>query len=88
MTARSIVVSQQRQVLQEIHSIVAEVDPEAAAVLTRYTPGNVIPNTVKMREEFDLFVLESLLILARAVRGKKRGRKPNVQWHDEESKAS
>lgn len=83
MTARSIVVSQQRQVLQEIHSIVAEVDPEAAAGLTRYTPGNVVPNTVKMREEFDLFVLEALAILARAVRPKRRGRRKNVVFHDE-----
>jgi hypothetical protein len=33
-------------------------------------------------------VSEAVLILARAVRGKQRGRPKNIQWHNEESKAS
>jgi hypothetical protein len=87
MTARGVVAAAQRPVLEEIRAICEQIDPEAAAQLGRYTPGGLLPSPIRRREEYDLFVSESLLILARAVRGKKRGRKPNVQFH-EESKAS
>jgi hypothetical protein len=88
MTARGIVISEQRPALEELHAIAKELDPEAAAGLVRFIPGGVVPNPDKQAAEYNLFMTEVLLILARAVRGKKRGRKPNVQWHDEESKAS
>jgi hypothetical protein len=89
MTARGVLISEQRPALEEIRAICEEIDPQGGAMLSRHTPGGAVPSSGKQREEYDLFVLESLLILARAVRGKKRGRKPNVQWHEnQESKAS
>jgi hypothetical protein len=66
VTSTSIIYSQQREALEEIYALCKEIDPKAAAGLTRYTPGGVLPNTVKSRPEFDLLVLEAMLILARA----------------------
>jgi hypothetical protein len=88
MAASSIVNAQQRLALEEIRDIVSELDPEAASQLNRYMPGNIMPNPDKRPAEHGLFMAEAMLILARAVKGKRRGRPKNVQWHDEESKAS
>jgi hypothetical protein len=83
MTSTSIVLGQQREALEEIHSIVAELDSEAAARLTRYVPGGALPTSTRSRAEYDLLVLESLLIIARAVKGKRRGRRRNIEFHEE-----
>jgi hypothetical protein len=89
MAASSIVNAQQRLALEEIRAICEELDPEAASQLNRYMPGNVMPNPDKRPAEHGLFMAEAMLILARAVRGKKRGRPKNVVFHDDrESKAS
>jgi hypothetical protein len=66
MTSTSIIYSQQREALEEIFALCTEIDPKAAARLTRYTPGGTLPNTVKSRPEFDLLLLEAMLILAKA----------------------
>jgi hypothetical protein len=84
MAATSVVVKHQRRALEEIGDIVEELDPEAAAKLNRFTPGGVMPSPNKRPEEANLFLAEAVLILARAVRGKKRGRPKNVVFHDKE----
>jgi hypothetical protein len=88
MAASSIVNAKQRLALEEIRAICEEIDPEAASQLNRYMPDRMMPNPDKRPAEHGLFVAECLLILARAVKGKRRGRPKNVQWRDEESKAS
>jgi hypothetical protein len=82
MTARGVIVGAQHPAMQELHAIIEELDPEAAAGLTRYTPGNALPNSFKQPEAYSLYMLESLLILARVVRGRKRGRRRNIEFHD------
>lgn len=74
MTSTSIVYSQQREALEEIHEIVSELDPEGASRLTRFMPGGALPNTTRSRPEYDLYLLEALLILARAQKPRPRGR--------------
>jgi hypothetical protein len=88
MTSIHTIREQQRLALKEIHETIKELDPKAASNLLRYTPGGTLPNSSKTLPEFHLYTLEALLILARAVKGKKRGRKPNVVIRDEESQAS
>jgi hypothetical protein len=74
MTSASIIYSQQREALEEIYALCKEIDPKAAARLTRYTPGGVLPNTVKSRPEYDLFMAEAMLIFAKAQKPRPRGR--------------
>jgi hypothetical protein len=88
MAATSKIVEQELKALQEIHEIVKELDPEASKNLNRFMSGKVMPSPTKRPAEHRLFVTECLLIIARAVKGKKRGRKPNVVIHDKDSKAS
>jgi hypothetical protein len=88
VASSGVINAAEREVLLEILEICEALDPEAASQLNRYMPDKIMPNPDKRPAEHGLFMAEAMLILARAVRGKKRGRKPNVQWHDEESKAS
>jgi hypothetical protein len=82
MASRTVVATQQIPVLQEIRDIVAEFDPEAASQLTRFTPGGGVPNSLKQPVEYELYLSECLLILARKVQEldartpKRRGRPP------------
>jgi hypothetical protein len=82
VASRTVLAEQQIPVLQEIRDICGQFDPEAASQLTRYTPGNVVPNSLKRREEFDLLLAGALLILARKLQEidgrtpKRRGRPP------------
>jgi hypothetical protein len=88
VASSGVINAAEREVLLEILEICQEIDPQAASQLNRFMPDGMIPSPAKRPAEHSLFVSEAVLILARAVRGKKRGRKPNVQWHNEESKAS
>ena len=74
MTSTSIIYSQQREALEEIYALCKELDPEATTALTRYMPGGALPNTARSRPEFDLLVLEAMLILAKAQKPRPRGR--------------
>jgi hypothetical protein len=74
MTSTSVLYSQQREALEEIYALCKELDPKSAGRLTRYMPGGALPNTVKTRPEYDLFIAEAMLILARAQKPRPRGR--------------
>ncbi len=87
MAARSVTAQRQEGALNRIREILEKHHPETEERLNVYTPAlGSVPNSIKMPDQFDLYVAECLQMFAELLdpiledrKPKKRGRPPRKQ---------